>query len=329
MFTIEINYNLKIKKAIRKMYQMKIYDNDKEYVGLLFFGTENTNTGEEHNDFQYIYEVHSLKEPSAERIKELDKFTTDLNIKKFQNEYGHSDQYSLHKVFWYCSNMFSSADKKLGLKRILLFTDNSHPHRNNIDYQRLAKNKAKDLIDIGIQLDVVPLSKRGETFDFSEFYADVLMLPIDSVSKISDSSDSFDEIMLSVREKVHKKRPYTHLNLNLSDECSISCSVFNLVRECPKPTKIKLDKKNNVETTTITHRYAPDTGEVLFDSDTKLAIDVCDKRVAFEQDEVKAIKKFGLTGMKLLGFKSISCLKPYMYVKPGHFLYPGNTYSKR
>ncbi len=26
--------------------------------------------------------------------------------------------------------------------------------------------------------------------------------------------------------------------------------------------------------------------------------------------------------MKLLGFKPMSCLKPYMFVKPGHFLYP-------
>ncbi len=60
----------------------------------------------------------------------------------------------------------------------------------------------------------------------------------------------------------------------------------------------------------------------MFASDTKLAVDVCDKRVTFEQDEVKLIKRFGQPGMKLLGFKSLSCLKPYMYVKPGHFLYP-------
>ena len=26
--------------------------------------------------------------------------------------------------------------------------------------------------------------------------------------------------------------------------------------------------------------------------------------------------------MKLLGFKSLDTLKPYMYVKPGHFIYP-------
>jgi hypothetical protein len=66
----------------------------------------------------------------------------------------------------------------------------------------------------------------------------------------------------------------------------------------------------------------PETGEILFNSDIKLAVDVCDKRVTFEQDEVKSIKRFGLAGLKLLGFKSIDSLRPYMYIKPGHFLYP-------
>ncbi len=114
------------------------------------------------------------------------------------------------------------------------------------------------------------------------------------------------------------------------------------MRECPKPTKIKLDKKTNVETKSVTRRFIPvnyillslqlneyymniifkETGEILFNSDTKLAIDVCDKRVSFEQDEVKAIKRFGNPGLEILGFCSISTLKPYMYVKPGHFLYP-------
>ena len=60
----------------------------------------------------------------------------------------------------------------------------------------------------------------------------------------------------------------------------------------------------------------------MFNSDTKLAIDLFEKRIAFEQEEVKTIKNFGLPGLRLLGFKSIDAIKPYMYIKPGHFLYP-------
>ena len=71
---------------------------------------------------------------------------------------------------------------------------------------------------------------------------------------------------------------------------------FNLVRECPKPSKIKLDKKTNVETKSVVRQFNPETGEILFKSDTKLAVDVFDKRIAFEQDEVKSIKSFGPPG---------------------------------
>lgn len=39
------------------MYQIKIYDNDKEYVGILFFGTEKNNTNDDATDFQYLYEL--------------------------------------------------------------------------------------------------------------------------------------------------------------------------------------------------------------------------------------------------------------------------------
>ena len=69
-----------------------------------------------------------------------------------------------------------------------------------------------------------------------------------------------------------------------------------MIRECTKPSKIKLDKKTNAETKTVTRRYVPETGEILFASDTKLAVDVCDKRLTFEQDEIKMIKRFGNTG---------------------------------
>jgi hypothetical protein len=42
------------------MYQIKIYDNDKEYVGIVFFGTNKSNTGEDHNDFQHIYDLQVI-----------------------------------------------------------------------------------------------------------------------------------------------------------------------------------------------------------------------------------------------------------------------------
>ena len=309
----------KCMKAIQNMYQHKIYGSDRDLLGIVFFGTEKNNTGE---DFLHIYMLQDLDQPSAERIKQIETLSANFNMKDFKTDYGHSDDFALDKVLWWCSNMFSMVTQKLDSKRIMLFTRRDHPHEKNKTLEKLAKNKAKDLFEIGIALEVVPVVLKDEKFDYNKFYGDILMLSEEQIKFLPDPAENFDELERTVRSKDHKRRPYTHLKLALGGDLAISCSVYNLVRDCPKPTKIKLDKKTNVETKSITRRYIPETGEILFASDTKLAIDVFDKRVTFEQDEVKAIKRFGNNGLELLGFKSFDCLKPYMFVKPGHFLYP-------
>lgn len=61
-------------------------------------------------------------------------------------------------------------------------------------------------------------------------------------------------------------------------------------------------------------------------SDIQYGVDVSNRRVLFDADELKAIKKFSDPGLQLLGFKSMSCLLPHHYVKPGHFIYPDEKY---
>ena len=39
-----------------------------------------------------------------------------------------------------------------------------------------------------------------------------------------------------------------------------------------------------------------DTGEILFASDIKIGLEVADKMITFEQDEMKSIRKFGPPG---------------------------------
>lgn len=311
----------KCMKAIRNMYQSKIYGSDKDFLGLVFFGTDKSNCGE---DFKHMFMVQDLEQPNAQRIKQLEEFTDRFNLKTFKANYSSSDDFCLDKVLWWCSNMFSTVTKRLDSKRIMIFTRRPNPHENNTNLEKMAKNKAKDLHDIGISIELVPLVLKGESnsFDYSMFYGDILMLSEDEIKFMSNPAETLEELEKAVRSKNHQARAYTHLSLSLGENLNISCSIFNLIRECTKPSKIKLDKKTNAETKTVTRRYVPETGEILFASDTKLAVDVCDKRLTFEQDEIKSIKRFGQPGMRLLGFKSLNTLKPYMYIKPGHFLYP-------
>lgn len=59
----------------------------------------------------------------------------------------------------------------------------------------MAKSKYKDLNDIGIKFDIIPLVKKEQKFDYSDFYADMLMISPEEICLLSDPADTFDEIM--------------------------------------------------------------------------------------------------------------------------------------
>lgn len=65
--------------------------------------------------------------------------------------------------------MFDSP-QKVGHKRVLLFTNDDHPHDKNVAFQRQAKQKAKDLDDIGIEILLMHMALPDSPFRFAEFY---------------------------------------------------------------------------------------------------------------------------------------------------------------
>lgn len=54
---IDLTFFQKCMKAILNMYQHKIYGSDRDFLGILFFGTDINNTGE---DFKHIFQLQVL-----------------------------------------------------------------------------------------------------------------------------------------------------------------------------------------------------------------------------------------------------------------------------
>ncbi len=179
-------------KLIQNIYQEKIYGSDKDLLGIIFFGTQINNMGE---DFKHMFMLQDLEQPSAERIKQIETFCgQNFDYKKFKSEYGHSNQFSLDKVFWNCSNIFSLVSQKIDTKRIMMFTRESHPHADNKNQEKLAKNKAKDMNDIGILLELIPLIIADEKFDYGKFYGDLLMLDEEQINLLPDPTANFENL---------------------------------------------------------------------------------------------------------------------------------------
>ncbi|KAK0051580.1 X-ray repair cross-complementing protein 5 [Biomphalaria pfeifferi] len=307
-------------KAVKSTMQNKIISSERDLIGTVFFGTEKKDNP---HDFNHIYIYQSLEQPGAQRILDLEELENN-GISTFDKDFGHSRNYSLGDAFWTCLEMFSKADsnKTMGSKRILLFTNTDDPHSGNTKLKNFAETKAFDLSSNNIVLELMHLKKSGEKFDFNIFYKKLLYINDDELTELPDPSDKIEELLQRVRAKDHKKRALRRIPLSLGEGLNISVGVYNLVRRCPKPTSIKLNKKDNAELVTHTKTYLQETGEVLMPQDLKKSQTYGGRKICFENDEVAEMKKFGEPGLYLMGFKPSACLKKYFFVKPGQFIYP-------
>lgn len=228
-----------IMRACQRFYQSKIISNDKDLSGIILYGTEKHRNA---FDFKHIYILHELGQPSAERIIELENLSKKETFRKnSENLFGSnsSKNYSLNEALWTCSNLFANSSQRLTIKRIFIFTCNDQPHASNLTLERQAKQRAKDLNDVGIEVEVFPILTETITkFDYKKFFQDVLMLSDDELELRNNQEPTgrLNELLKLVYAKEHKKRAYCTVPFSLgtaSDGTSLqlSVSVFNLVRQ--------------------------------------------------------------------------------------------------
>ncbi|XP_050410983.1 X-ray repair cross-complementing protein 5 isoform X2 [Patella vulgata] len=305
-------------QCIQTTMQNKIISSNKDLIGVIFYGTEKI---ENPNDFKNIYVYMNLEQPGAERILEIEDMVHG-GYKKFGTKYGHNESYSISEALWACANMFSNLPQKVNYKRILLFTNNDDPHSSNQQLQRQARTKASDLNETGIDLELMHLQKPGQNFDVSKFWKDLIYTTDDELTELPNPSEKHDELLTRVRTKDHKKRALGRVGFSLGKGINFSVGIYSLVSGCPKPYGIKLDKKTNEELKSHSKTYLKETGEVLMAQDLKKVQTYGGRKICFENDEVVNIKRFDVSGLKLMGFKPRSKLKKYYQVKPGQFIYP-------
>lgn len=311
-------------KCAKSVIQNKIISSDKDLLGIIFFATEKSKNSSE---FKHIYVLHELDLPGADGVLRLDAFLEEDENDDFKTKFGHSDSYSLGDALWTCLNMFSNSSQKLGYKRVMIFTNDDNPHGSATKAQlkRQAAAKAEDLHQNGIALELMHINKPDHQFEVNTFYKDILFPDEDENVIMPNPSEKFEELLTRVRSKDHKKRAMGRVPFCFGGDVNMSVGVYNLVRPCTRPPPVKLYKKTNEEVKTVTKMFLAETGEVLMPQDMKKTQTYAGRRILFEQEEVKEIKRFDSSGLKLMGFKPRSSIKKYFHVKPGQFLYPDET----
>ncbi|KAM3673982.1 X-ray repair cross-complementing protein 6 isoform 2-T2 [Ammospiza maritima maritima] len=306
-------------QCIRNVYTSKIISSDRDLLSVVFYGTENNKNSV---DFKHIYVLQELDNPGAKRVLELDQYRGEEGRALFRESFGHSADYSLGEALWACSNLFSDVRVRLSHKRIMLFTNEDHPHANDSAKAKLARTRAGDLRDTGIILDLMHLKKPGG-FDISLFYRDIINVAEDEDLGIQPrESEKLEHLMKKVRAKETKKRALVRLNLHLGKDVALSVGVYNLIQKAYKPHPVKLYRETNEPVKTKTRMFSGKTGSLLLPSDTKRAQTYGNRQIVLEKEETEELKQFDSPGLVLIGFKPLSMLKQHHHVRPSQFIYP-------
>ena len=130
------------------------------------FGMSDT---KEIDELQGCYLLINPGIPSADDIKKL-KLLIENPDEIHQTIIPNSEPVSIANTIFSASQIFSVRAANFVSRRLFIVTDNDRPHGTDERIKVQATQRAKDLYDLGITIDLFPLARPGERFDRSKFY---------------------------------------------------------------------------------------------------------------------------------------------------------------
>lgn len=309
--------------AVARLMKDKIIANDSSKLGVAFYNTLQMNNAQQ---FAGIHVFQSLDELSAQRIKDVEALA-DPEV--FQQLLGSTKQEGeFYNTLWVCSTLFSEDNSlKQASKRIFLFTDNDDPNSGNSELRDRIVQKAHDLDQLGIELELFALYHQEGDFQEQKFWLGLC----NGLVKREDDDEgswriaSFGALDDRLRMKEYKKRSLATVPLQIAPDLAISVKIYCLIRPATKGLGVFLHRETNDQLTVESKWVCGESGEVLEDHQFSKYFPYGNAKVEFTTEEMNTIKDFGPPGLQLMGFKSQALLKPYFNVRPPYFVYPDES----
>lgn len=201
----------------------------------------------------------------------------------------------------------------------------------NYEEERIkTEQKVKDLIEINVKFELFPLS---EHFKMEKFYNKIVYFTSDEekfqfewylnngfIEKLSD-------LCKRIRHKAIKKRTIGGMSFYLNNDFSIDVDCFLLASYTTKPSGVYVESQSNRILQVLNKKIDKTTSEVIYDKDIGNYIPYGNRKVPFSREDINKIKSIETPSIRLIGFKSISKLKPYYQVSKSYFIFPNETKS--
>lgn len=278
---------------------------------------------------------------SKELIQYFKDFFHSETFFDFNQKYGVSTRSSFCDALWLCSRLIIRSNYNLMGSTIFIFTKNEQPHMPGTTELQQTFVRAKDLVDNNITVELVPMV---EEFNMEPFYKEFLccVLELEPEQFRYKTPKEQQMAMLNRLFRRHYRRGcLRHLLWDLGNDMNISCDIYSFTRTANKPTAIHMMRSTNeiieAKLCHVIEEPVPGTEhdenpqfteKRVKPHDLLMYQSIAGKDVIFSADEVAAMRNLMNPGLRLVGFKPITELKPHWMVKQSHFLYPSESKIK-
>lgn len=161
-------------KCAFHLMEQRIISNPKDMMGILLFGTEKTKFQLDENGrsglgYPHCYLFTDLDVPSADDVKAMRALVEDEDMEGDILK-PTSETVSMSNVLFCANQIFTTRAANFGSRRLFLVTDNDNPHATDKAARSAAAVRAKDLYDLGVSIDLFPISHQDSQFDLAKFY---------------------------------------------------------------------------------------------------------------------------------------------------------------
>ncbi|KAL8761765.1 MAG: hypothetical protein Q9194_007646, partial [Teloschistes cf. exilis] len=329
-------------KCAYALMQQRIISNPNDMMGLLLYGTEKSKFNDEDDSsgnpaYPQCYLLNDLDIPAAEDVKALKNLVEDED--EFSKLIVPSDEKVAMANVLFCANqIFTTKAPNFSSRRLFIVTNEDDPHGDDKTAKSSAAVRAKDLYDLGVIIELFPISKPDQEFDKRKFYDDIVYnqlptdpeapAPISAATKPSSTSDGISllsSLLSNINSKAVARRAlFSNLPLELGPGLQISVKGFIIIkRQEPKRScyVYLADEKAQIASG-ITTQMAEDSARTVQKVEIKKAYKFGGAQVLFSPEEISQLRNFGEPIIRIIGFKPMSMLPVWANLKPSTFIYP-------
>ena len=112
--------------------------------------------------------------PEAEDVKRLKSLVEDDSTEAETLLKPSKNSVSISNVLFCANQIFTTEAPNFSSRRLFIVTDNDNPHAMDKALRSAAAVRAKDLYDLGVVLELFPISSSSHTFNRKLFYDDII-----------------------------------------------------------------------------------------------------------------------------------------------------------